>query len=121
MLDVGCSQSSWGGDAPRPQWRRGQDAPRLFLHLRFVWPDRNKLVPLVHILANLRLECTQDLLGQLPAGFAIAQRLAIIGELREHFHGEPGAPANDGYPDQRAARRPRQFRSANRRIEWLAE
>jgi hypothetical protein len=35
-------------------------------------PDGNELVPLVYILANYRLECTQDLPGQFLASFPIA-------------------------------------------------
>ena len=50
------------------------------------------------------------MLGQLLAGFAIAQRPAVIGELWEHFHGIARAAADDRHADQRAARRPRQFR-----------
>src|ERR1019366_3900244 len=84
-----ASAAAVGGSAPA----RG---------LCVLWPDGNELIPLIHILSNLRFECTQDLPGQLAAGFAIAQGFAIVIELREDFDRIPGGPADEGHPDQRA-------------------
>src|ERR1039458_8927559 len=89
--------------------------------LRVLWPDGNELIPLVYILSNLRLECTQDLPSQFPANLAIAQGLAVVGKFREHLHGVTGAPADNRHPDQRAARRPGQFRRRQRRFKRMAE
>ena len=96
--------------------RRSAETP-----LRFLWPNGNELIPLINILSNLRLECTQDLPGQFPARLAIAQRLAVIGKFREHLHGVTVAPADNRHPNQCAARRPRQFRRRQRRFERVAE
>ena len=70
-------------------------------------PNWNELVPLIEILANLRLECTQDLLRECLARVALAQRRAIIGEFREHSNGIAIAPAHNGHADQRTAGGPR--------------
>src|SRR5258708_22993888 len=66
-------------------------------------PDGHKLVPLVHILADFRLECTKDLLGQIPAGFSSAKDFAIIDNLRQHLHLVTGLAPNNCHANQSAA------------------
>ena len=48
----------------------------------FLWPDRDEVVPLVEVLADGGFEGADDLLSELGARLAIAERGAIVGDGR---------------------------------------
>ena len=65
--------------------------------------------PLIEMLADFRLERTHNFPRQLAAGFAAAQRAAVVGNLGQNVRGVAGAGADDGHSEKGAAGSAGQF------------
>src|SRR5260221_7349956 len=76
-------------------------------------PNRNEMVPLIHIQTKGGVERAHDLVGQLNAGFARSQRTTVVSDFRQDMATVAVRGAGQIHRQQSAPGRARPFRGGD--------